>query len=175
MKKVLVLTVIAILALGVMALADGNSNNGHGNSNLVLTGTFNIKVDQWIDGTLTPNDVEFSYYGDSEEEDVFSLKVTTNGEYKIFMENLAGLPTGISVVKAKLEAGSSDYIGTSASYGSMSGYMFDNNGSPFSANESAGTTYEGYITFKVLSTTSPTSGNGSSISLNITIISASNF
>ena len=59
MKKVLILTVIAILALGVMALADHQDSVGATCSEATLTVTSNIVVVQGFEATATAYDATF--------------------------------------------------------------------------------------------------------------------
>jgi hypothetical protein len=81
MKKVLILTVIAILALGVMALAEHATCN----NNLYISGTVNVTVSQWTEGSFDANDITFCDYGNSGYKVLGDLHIYSNGKYKVFV------------------------------------------------------------------------------------------
>ena len=177
MKKVLILTVIAILALGVMAMAGAAAS---GNSNLPLTGTFNITVQQWIDGTLSAKNITFGDYGTGIEKDLFTLSVQSNAAYKIFMADLTDLPQGISVSTTSLPklydvTNNATYDANSSTIDNKSGYLFEYTGNTgFSPASSYGKTkYKGKVYFNVLNSTEKAVSG--SISLDVTIIAEANF
>ena len=83
MKKVLVLTVIAILALGVMALADHVSGTAGGASaSVTVNGT--IEVYQWFDYSVSPTGAQtISDYNDSYWLELVGAQVSSNATLSI--------------------------------------------------------------------------------------------
>ncbi len=97
MKKVLILTVIAILALGVMALAD-HATCDH---NLFLSGKVNITVAQWTEGSFDANTFDICDYG-SHDYSLGTLTVKSNGKYRVFVDisDISNSAFGANVITA---------------------------------------------------------------------------
>ena len=118
MKKVLILTVIAILALGVMVLASNAVGNSDavGNNNLAYSGTLNVTIDQWINMSVTPTSVEIRDDGYSWQP-VAKFTIQTNGGYKIFVTDVtsdmnsgSGLAGGVHAARIGFYNNFSSYI-----------------------------------------------------------------
>ncbi len=100
MKKVLILTVIAILALGVMALATTSQVHMGGNNTVAFSGSINIHVDQWTTLASSPVEVELEDYNTEigyPWRTVGYFHVESNGRWRIIVTSKKHFKIGSSV------------------------------------------------------------------------------
>ncbi len=98
MKKVLILTVIAILALGVMALATVTAKAT--SEDITLTPSITINVDQWTQAEYTaadPAPVIANFSSSSQQLVVGNLFIGSNAAVDLQITTTGTWPTGLTV------------------------------------------------------------------------------
>jgi hypothetical protein len=176
MKKVLILTVIAILALGVMALADYDQSSDSNGDLVFNQADVTITVDGWIQGTLTPEAVEITNFTSvGAWYKTYTLDVQSNAKFEIAAQ-ISDLPSGIEAIAAKVNDGTTNYESdTAETSGDYSGYFVmrksDTNPYGFTAGTAS---FDGYFKYTVDDTTGYDQSGDAKAHLNVIIIAEVN-